>query len=248
MDEPQRPPSTGARPGEEQVRISAYGSNTNETSLPCHGSVHFPQNEGVKPVLQVFLPSQMQHQSPSNNADEEQDSPNALFPASERADIQPLLQWQADNPQPQQPKLLSATAPRSTGEVKTRFQHLCDEHRATPSFDYQEVAPQSFLATLDVHGRHFESSVPQPSKKLARDEVCKIALTQMRPTDKMAGVESAGQKAKKRKSENAGLEQPVRKSDKSEDWITLIHRKHYTLLGTDQTANGLRALRKEQAR
>lgn len=141
--------------------------------------------------------------------------------------LQGIDDWMQSNPDTRGQKLVSATVHRSTGEWATKLQHRCDQRGVRPEYYYQEVSKGSFTATLEVGGRRFVSTTPHPSKKLAKEEVCKLALEAMPAVEKMEGVEGAGKKGKKRKSEEAGVGMPgVPKSDRSEDWITLLNL-HY---------------------
>ena len=57
-----------------------------------------------------------------------------------------------------------------------------------------------------------------------------LLFPQMPLVDQMEGIEGAGKKGKKRKSEDAGLKMPgVNERDRTEDWISVLNG---TLIGT----------------
>lgn len=162
--------------------------------------------------------------------DDRDDLMNDLTNATCSPNVQSMEDWEKANPYTGRPKLVPTTVPRSTGEWKIKLQHKCDRDGVRPEFVYTQPSEQAFIAILSVHGKTFETPTPQPSKKLAQEEVCKVAVAGMPPMEQMQGLEGTANRGKKRKSGDIDLEQPVRpQADKSEDWISLLNSELLSL-------------------
>lgn len=182
-------------------------------SLPHRDNIRSMQDENRIPGLQTNLPSQ-----PHDNITESRDDFSDI---SSSPRVQSMANWDKDNPFNPQQKRVPINVPRSTGEWSTKFQHRCDQLGLKPEFSYAEVKEQSFNASLRVGEWSLTTPEPKPNKKLAKEEVCKLAVERMPAVEKMEGVERAG---KKRTSEDAALEAAsVSRADRSEDWISILN-------------------------
>ena len=136
--------------------------------------------------------------------------------------LQSMEDFERENPyKPVLPKekLISIGVSKPTGEFSTKFAHQCDQHQVRPVFTYHEVAKNHFTAQVAIGDEAIELTEPQPSKKHAKDEVCRLALERMPKIEKMEGLDKRG---KKRKSGEA-LENPQSRRDDSENWVGILN-------------------------
>lgn len=68
-----------------------------------------------------------------------------------------------------------APATARNGEYSALFHYACTKRGKTPVVTFERVAEQRFIAIIAVDGVELTKSGPQPSKKQAKEEGCKLA-------------------------------------------------------------------------
>lgn len=179
------------------------------------------RDENVQPTLEQLFNPALKTTQPHDNVQDARDE----FADSRNQEIISMEAFDEANPYQPKVKLVPATVPKSTGEWKTELKHHCDQFGVRPVVSYEEVSSQSFIAKLDVAGRIFVTKDPQPSKKHAQEEACKLALAEMPPLDKMEGMDGAGKRGKKRKSGDDVAEATPRR-DESENWVGVLNSQY----------------------
>lgn len=208
----ERPPNCGQ--DESWIPSSGQRPNLSSQTLSHPGSMQHTQDENRMPGIEQGFRCYSQSSQPHDNLG---DSVEDLTDDTCSPQIQSMEEYLNENIDTRKPKLVPATVPRSTGEWKTKLQHLCDKHGVRPQFDYKEMSEQRFVATLTVSGRLFQTTAPQLSKKLAQEEACKLAIAETPSLETMDGIEGAGKRGKKRKSEDLSLQ------GRSEEWVGIIN-------------------------
>lgn len=133
-------------------------------------------------------------------------------------DLQSIDDFERENPYTPRPKLVPVISRKSNPEHAVKFQHLCDQHGVLPEWTIEGTTAQGFLARVQIGTESITIDEPQPNKKLAKEEVCKLAIARMPqlPFDQMDGV--VRKRGTKRKSESA-----IITVDKSENWIGTLN-------------------------
>ncbi|KAF2720687.1 hypothetical protein K431DRAFT_225919 [Polychaeton citri CBS 116435] len=84
---------------------------------------------------------------------------------------------------------------KAPAENAASFNQLCQQYKLQPHFEFNETTPQFFSAKVQFGEHVFESDEPLPSKKLAKEAICKrgLDLLQSLPESKKRELSSAAQ-------------------------------------------------------
>lgn len=104
---------------------------------------------------------------------------------SENGQLYSLEEWDSRFPVPKPaaseakpskpPVIVPLPAVPTTGEFTARFNHLCQVHSIIPSYTLQDLGPGCFAAKVEFDGGICEDPGPFPSKKQAKETVCRQA-------------------------------------------------------------------------
>ena len=143
--------------------------------------------------------------------------------------LQSMDDFDGENPYVTRPKLVPVVSRKPNGELATKFQHLCDQHGVKPVWTVEEVSAYRFVGKVQIGSESIGIDEPKPSKKLAKEEVCKLAIARMPHIEKMdLGVEKK-RGTKRKKSETTQDFTPS--LDKSENWIGILCGEWYLSQG-----------------
>ncbi|KAK3115606.1 hypothetical protein LTR53_004864 [Teratosphaeriaceae sp. CCFEE 6253] len=161
-------------------------------------------------------------------AHDHQDSLHSPPPSEQRTmpgyehdlQLQDIDSWERENPRVEKQTLSPIQAVKANPEHLIKFHTACQDRGITPIFDFSEPTPYRFRATVVFGGETVECDGDFPSKKLAKEDVCKRAINL---------VEQISPGSKKRKTpENDGGDDD-RVSDEilnSANWIATL--QNYT--------------------
>lgn len=156
---------------------------------------------------------------PSGQGPNDEDMPPFQSGFGAMANLQDIADFDRENPynpKGPKPKLIPLPGSNWNAENIIKFAQLCDSHAIRPDFTFEEAWPGVFKAKVAFGSKALETSAIYPSKKQAKEAVCKLAMAELPVPDKKAG-------SKRKSSEMIGGSPAV---DKSENWADILNRKH----------------------
>ncbi|KAL1589602.1 hypothetical protein WHR41_01762 [Cladosporium halotolerans] len=137
-----------------------------------------------------------------------------------------MEEWDAMHPIPVRPSVPLKVAKQQqlirplppvqvTGEVVAKVNHLCQLHSVTPCFTFEEIAKGCFTARVEFGDCVCEDEGPFPSKKQAKDAVCRSALAILEKRE-------PPRKEKRKTLDRAGGEASFGADLEDENWVSQL--------------------------
>ena len=182
------------------------------------GFTAFPSSQDIGPVYSDTMAETDSFTMPSRAHPFRHDGIETQMGFSGMLNLQSIEEFDLQNPHRPKPKYIPLQVEKTNGEQTTKLQHLCDQHGVRPIFTFEEIHSQAFSATVEIRlgtdtiKERIEE--PKPSKKHAKEEVCRLAIARMPPVDKMHGIEKDRRKKRKASDDVGGVE--------STNWVGVL--------------------------
>ena len=107
-------------------------------------------------------------------------SGHSLLLGGPPVEMQSMVDFEKANPYTPPPrKVIPRKASTQHGEYASLFHMTCQDRGLKPDFQYREVAKGCFDVTLTIDGRKVDTIGQYDSKKGAKEEICKLAMSKI---------------------------------------------------------------------